>query len=183
MKENLIRDKVNTLIKRCLDCKLQCRSGGVTGYGSLNAKVVLIGEAPDETEADCGIPFTGKSGQLLVSALSLFNITRESVYMTNIVKCRPPRNRQPEIIEMSACIKHLYNELYIIQPQTIVLLGATPLFAILNKQSITSNRGVWTMWNGLKVMTTFHPSYCLEGREGWQNHYELFIQDLAKMFS
>ena len=183
MKETLLKDKISIKLKACTNCKLQCRSGGISGYGNPDSKTVLIGEAPGETEVETGIPFTGKAGQLLIQTLNLFGVSRNDVYITNIVKCHPPRNRQPEAIEIGSCIKYLYDELYIIKPSTIVLLGSIALFGILNKQTITSYRGQWTMWYDLKVMPTFHPSYCLEGRDNYKNHYELFIQDLAKVFT
>ena len=123
---------------------------------------MFIGEGPGADEDKDGIPFVGKAGKLMDQALIGLGIKREELYITNIVKCRPPSNRNPEQDELEACLNYLRNQVILIKPQIIVLLGSIALKNILgNEYSITSSRGKWIERKGIYYMPTWHPAALL----------------------
>jgi DNA polymerase len=124
---------------------------------------MVIGEGPGEEEDKQGLPFVGKSGQLLDKILGAAGFSRnENVYIANIVKCRPPENREPEPGERSACLPFLLLQIEFIQPSILVLLGSTALKGLIDPQGkITQARGKWIEWNDFLVMPTYHPSALL----------------------
>ena len=150
-------------IKDCRKCKLcESRTNIVLGTGNKQAKIMFIGEGPGADEDQQGIPFVGKAGKLMDEALRALEIKREDLYIANIVKCRPPQNRNPEQEEINACIDYLRCQVKLVKPEIIVLLGNVALKAILgNEYSITSARGKWIEKNGIKYMPTFHPAALL----------------------
>ena len=122
----------------------------------------MIGEGPGADEDKEGIPFVGKAGQLMNKALIGLGINREELYIANIVKCRPPSNRVPEQDEAEACLDYLRNQVVLIKPKIIVLLGSTALKNILGKEyGITSQRGKWIEKKGIYYMPTWHPAALL----------------------
>lgn len=129
----------------CKKCKLcQNRTNIVFGTGNKNAEVMFIGEGPGADEDREGEPFVGKAGKLMNEAFKGLGIKREEVYIANIVKCRPPSNRVPEEDEAVACLNYLRNQVILVKPKIIVLLGSTALKNILGKEyGITSTRGKW----------------------------------------
>ena len=130
--------------------------------GNPNAKVMFIGEGPGGDEDKQGVPFVGKAGQLMNQAFKGLGIKREKVYIANIVKCRPPNNRNPLKEEAEACLDYLRNQVMLVQPEIIVLLGSVALKNILGDQyGITSSRGKWIEKKGIKYMPTFHPAALL----------------------
>jgi uracil-DNA glycosylase len=134
----------------------------VFGEGDPRADLVLIGEAPGEDEDLSGRPFVGRAGQLLDKILESVEISRDDVYITNIVKYRPPDNRTPKPEEIAASIPLLMEQIRILRPQVIAALGNTPSQYFLNtKEGITKTRGRWHVWNEIKVMPVFHPAYLL----------------------
>lgn len=147
----------------CRACPLaSSRNKVVFGDGALKTKLMFIGEGPGADEDAQGLPFVGKAGQLLTNILKAANIDRKDVYITNIVKCRPPENREPTPEEMIVCDQHLQAQIMLIDPALIVLLGNTPTRWILKtSQGITKIRGKWFEWRGVPVMPMFHPSYLL----------------------
>lgn len=159
----------------CVRCKLhERRTKIVFGEGNPGADLVFIGEGPGADEDATGRPFVGRAGQLLDKIIAAIGLRREDVYISNIVKCRPPGNRTPERDEVATCEQFLFRQLAVIQPRVIVALGAPAFQCILRtKEPITRARGQWRDWNGVKVMPTFHPAYLLrvpeKKREAWED--------------
>ncbi|NLK82934.1 MAG: uracil-DNA glycosylase [Lentisphaerae bacterium] len=145
--------------RRCGLC--DNRNNVVFGEGDPHAKLMFIGEGPGADEDAQGRPFVGAAGQLLTRMISAMQYRREEVYITNIVKCRPPGNRTPVPSEANSCMPYLRRQIELINPKVIVLLGGTPLLHILNLTGITRRRGQWGEYNKIPVMPTFHPSYVL----------------------
>ncbi len=159
----------------CKGCSLSAtRTNVVFGDGSERSKLLLIGEGPGADEAQQGLPFVGRAGQLLTQILTAGGIDRKDVYITNIVKCRPPENRIPTPEEMIICDQHLQTQIMLIDPALIILLGNTPTRWILKtNEGITKIRGKWFEWRGKAVMPMFHPSYLLRNassKEGSPKH-------------
>lgn len=147
----------------CNKCKLcSNRNNIVFGCGNKNADLMLIGEGPGADEDIQGIPFVGKAGKLMNAAFDALGINRDDIYIANVVKCRPPNNRNPEKDEEMACLDYLRNQVILVKPKIIVLLGSVALKAILgNEYSITSSRGKWIEKKGILYMPTFHPAALL----------------------
>jgi len=148
----------------CQACRLsQSRTQVVFGEGNPDARVMFVGEAPGADEDRLGRPFVGKAGQLLDRILESAGIARESVYITNVVKCRPPGNRTPLPDEVKVCTGlWLIPEIEAIRPLVIVPLGSVATqFFLGQKVSITKVRGQWFEWNGIKVFPMFHPAFLL----------------------
>ena len=134
----------------------------VFGVGNKEAEIIMIGEGPGADEDKQGEPFVGKAGQLMNKALTGLGIKREELYIANIVKCRPPSNRVPEQDEAEACLNYLRNQVILVKPKIIVLLGSTALKNILGKEySITAMRGKWIEQKGIYYMPTWHPAALL----------------------
>lgn len=150
-------------INNCNKCKLcNNRTNIVFGCGNKNADVMFIGEGPGADEDLQGIPFVGKAGKLMDMAFEGIGIKREDVYIVNIVKCRPPQNRVPEQDEADGCLNYLRNQVILVKPKIIVLLGSTALKNILGKElSITACRGKWIEKKGIHYMPTWHPAALL----------------------
>ena len=135
----------------------------VVSRGNPLAKLMIIGEAPGAKEEEIGEPFVGRSGKLLDKLLQNAGIDiNQDVYFCNVVKCRPPKNRRPTKIEIQENLPWLYQQIKLVNPSVIVLVGATALEAILKiKSRISTFRGEWIDWEGKLVMPVFHPSYLL----------------------
>lgn len=171
-------DNWEDLEKSILECK-KCRlctnrTNIVFGQGNKKARLMFIGEGPGADEDKQGIPFVGKAGQLMNNAFQALEINREDVYIANIVKCRPQSNRVPEDDEVQTCLNYLRNQVILIKPKIIVLLGSTALKNILGKEyGITAVRGNWMEKNGIKYMPTWHPAALLRDEnkkiEFWQD--------------
>lgn len=161
MYENM--EELQSAIKDCRNCKLcSNRTNIVFGVGNTNSNVMFIGEGPGADEDAQGIPFVGKAGKLMDNAFDIVGINREEIYIANIVKCRPPNNRDPQDDEIDACINYLRNQVMIIKPRIIVLLGRIALQNILGKEyKITSSRGIWIEKKGILYMPTWHPAALL----------------------
>ena len=146
-------------IVNCKKCDLcETRKNAVPGKGIKNAKVMFVGEAPGRTEDSNGEPFVGSAGKKLTEALENAGLTREMVYITNIVKCRPPENRKPNEEERKECRMYLENEFSLIKPKIICLLGNTAYKAILNGDEISKNHGKLVSKDGRSYFITFHPA-------------------------
>ncbi len=150
-------------IVNCNKCKLcNNRTNIVFGCGNKNADVMFIGEGPGADEDAQGIPCVGKAGTFMDMAFEGIGIKRDEVYIANIVKCRPPQNRVPEQDEAEGCLNYLRNQVILVKPKIIVLLGSTALKNILGKElSITACRGKWIEKNGILYMPTWHPAALL----------------------
>jgi len=147
----------------CQRCKLaRGRTQIVFGEGSPQARLMFVGEGPGEEEDLQGRPFVGPAGQLLNRLITKLGLRREEVYIANIVKCRPPKNRDPEADEIAACLPFLVKQIASIQPRVIVTLGRPATQALLGtKAPITKVRGSWQRYQQIPVMPTFHPSFLL----------------------
>lgn len=156
-------EELENKIQNCQNCKLcQGRHHIVFGEGNKQAVIMFIGEGPGADEDSQGIPFVGKAGQLMNKAFQGLEIDREKVYITNIVKCRPPSNRVPEEEEATACLGYLRSQVLLVKPKIIVLLGSTALKNILGKDyGITASRGKWIEQKGICYMPTWHPAALL----------------------
>ncbi|GAA3768044.1 uracil-DNA glycosylase [Terriglobus aquaticus] len=160
----------------CTRCPLAYagRHSIVFADGDPNARLMFIGEGPGADEDEQGLPFVGKAGQLLNNMISAMGLKREQVYIANIVKCRPPKNRVPEPVEANTCSQFLLQQIDIVQPEVIVALGGTAATYLLGvKQSLTSLRGQWFDVRGAKCAVTYHPAFLLrdprQKGEAWKD--------------
>lgn len=156
-------EELENSIINCNKCKLcKTRQNIVFGVGNKEAKIMFIGEGPGADEDRLGEPFVGRAGKLMDMAFQAVGIKREEVYIANIVKCRPPANRNPEEDEAVACLNYLRNQVILVKPEIIVLLGSVALKNILGKEyGITASRGKWVEKKGINYMPTWHPAALL----------------------
>jgi uracil-DNA glycosylase len=147
----------------CTKCRLAgSRKSVVFGVGNPNADLMFIGEAPGRDEDEKGEPFVGRAGQLLTDIIKAMKLTRDDVYIANVIKCRPPENRNPEADELDACRPFIRRQVELIQPKVIVTLGRFGLQSLTEKgYGISAVRGQWLEYNGIKLMPTYHPAYLL----------------------
>ena len=147
----------------CTRCKLhRTRNKIVFGDGSAQARLVFVGEGPGADEDAQGLPFVGRAGKLLTQMIEAMGLQRPDVYICNVVKCRPPGNRQPEGDEVASCSPFLFRQLDVIKPKVIVCLGATAFQTLLqSNRSISHYRGQWLDFRGYKMLPTYHPAYLL----------------------
>jgi DNA polymerase len=147
----------------CTKCRLAgARTQVVFGVGHPNADLMFVGEAPGRDEDLKGEPFVGKAGQLLTDIIKAMKLTRDDVYIANVIKCRPPENRNPEPDELDACRPYIKQQVELIKPKVIVALGKFGLQSLTEKAySITAVRGQWLDYQGIKLMPTYHPAYLL----------------------
>ena len=164
----------------CKRCKLcHGRTHLVFGEGSAKARLVFVGEGPGREEDLAGRPFVGEAGRLLSKIIENgMGLKREEVYICNVVKCRPPQNRDPEADEIEACLPFLKQQLRIISPEVICTLGRIPAQALLSREfRITRQRGRWYSFSEIPVMPTYHPAYLLRNpaakREVWADAQEI----------
>lgn len=172
-------DRLRASFADCDKCGLAAtRTNIVFGSGNANAELMFIGEGPGADEDAQGLPFVGRSGQLLTKMINAMGLSRERVYIANIVKCRPPSNRDPLMEEAQACIGYLRSQIQIINPKIIVCLGSISLNFLLQpegkvKLGISKLRGQWQDFYGYKVLPTFHPAYLLRNpskkKEAWSD--------------
>ena len=154
------------------------RTNVVFGVGNKNAKIMMIGEGPGADEDMQGKPFVGKAGQLMDKAFQALEISRENIYIANVVKCRPPQNRVPEKDEAEACLNYLRNQVILVKPKIIVLLGSTALKNILGEEyGITASRGKWVEKKEILYMPTWHPAALLRD----ENKKIDFYRDLKEV--
>lgn len=160
----------------CTRCPLAYagRHNIVFADGDPNSRILFVGEGPGADEDASGLPFVGKAGQLLNNMIVAMGLQRESVYIANIVKCRPPGNRTPEFVEATTCSQFLLRQIDIVQPQVIVALGTTAATYLLGvRQSLSSLRGHWHESRGAKVLVTYHPAFLLrdprQKGEAWKD--------------
>ena len=156
-------EELEKSIENCKKCKLCTgRQNIVFGTGNKNADIMLIGEGPGADEDRLGEPFVGRAGKLMNMAFDMLEIKREELYIANVVKCRPPGNRNPEEDEAMACLDYLRNQVILVKPKIIVLLGSIALKNILGKEyGITASRGKWLEKKGIWYMPTWHPAALL----------------------
>jgi uracil-DNA glycosylase len=152
-------EKIAEDVRGCPLCKLaRTRKNAVPGEGQISAKIMFIGEAPGRNEDEEGRPFVGAAGRILNDLLKKVGIERSQVFITNIVKCRPPNNRVPKEDELNACRPYLDRQIALIKPKVICILGRTAYSSLLGGSSITANRGKIVVRGGQKYFLTFHPA-------------------------
>ena len=172
-------DEIRRELGDCQRCKLcSGRKTIVFGSGNPRAELVFVGEGPGEEEDLKGVPFVGQAGQLLTKMIEAMKFTRDDVYICNVVKCRPPNNRNPEPDEIAACEPFLKAQLASLQPKVIVALGKFAAQTLLRDDTaITRLRGQWREYQGVALMPTFHPAYLLrkpeEKRVAWMDLQEV----------
>jgi DNA polymerase len=156
---------IEETVSVCKACQLsQTRTNVVVGEGNIHSPIVFVGEGPGEDEDLSGRPFVGRAGQLFDKILESAGFVRKDLYITNVVKCRPPGNRIPYTEEILACSHFLMAQIAIINPQIIVTLGATALNFFING-AITESRGKFFEWKGnIRIFPMFHPSYLLRNQ-------------------
>ena len=161
-KKNELDDYLNS-IKDCLECPLgKTRKNIVLGMGNPNADIVFVGEAPGKEEDLQGFPFVGRSGKLLDKMLASINLSRDDIYILNVLKCRPPDNRDPSKLEIEKCEPYLKEQLKIIKPKLIVALGRISAMTILRtKESLTNMRNKIFDYEGVDFLVTYHPAALL----------------------
>lgn len=152
-------------VTACTACGLhESRTRTVPGQGHPQPEIVFVGEGPGADEDREGLAFVGRAGQLLTKMIEAMGLDREQVFICNVVKCRPPGNRTPELTEMAACLPYLNRQISILKPRVIIALGATALKGLIEipeGTGITKLRGTWQAFGGIDLMPTFHPAYLL----------------------
>ena len=161
-------------VAACRQCALHgARTRTVPGQGSPTPEILFVGEAPGAEEDRAGLAFVGAAGQLLTRMIEAMGLTREEVFIANIVKCRPPGNRPPLPDETQACLPYLKAQIGRLRPKVIVALGASAVKALLDPaEGITRLRGRWHRCEGIDVMPTFHPAYLLRTPSAKQDAWE-----------
>jgi DNA polymerase len=176
-------DQIRRELGDCQRCKLcSGRKNIVFGTGNPRAELCFVGEGPGEQEDLQGVPFVGPAGQLLTKMIEAMGYHRDDIYICNVVKCRPPNNRNPEPDEVAACEPFLRAQLQAVQPKAIVALGKFAAQTLLRDSTpITRMRGQWREYQGIQLMPTFHPAYLLrspaEKRKAWED-----LQQVMKLF-
>ena len=177
MKQKLEKVKQNVI--KCTKCELSnTRNNSVPGKGNFKSDVIFVGEAPGKNEDNKGEPFIGIAGKKLSIALENAGITRDQVYITNIVKCRPPKNRVPTIIERDTCKNYLKKEIEIIEPKIICILGNTAFNSLLEGKEIIKFRGKVVRKNNQLYFLTIHPAATIYN----QKLINLLKKDMKKLF-
>jgi len=168
-------DDLVEAVRTCSACRLALtRKNVVFGEGNPHASLMFVGEGPGAVEDDTGRPFVGPAGELLTRIIGAMGLGREDVYIANVVKCRPPHNRDPEPDEVEACIGYLRAQIRAVNPRVIVTLGRVASHALLGETTpIGRLRGTFRSYEGVDVMPTFHPSYLLQNpsrkRDVWED--------------
>lgn len=182
-KKSILLEKLYEPYKKCLSCPLGFlgRQNVVFGAGNPDAQFMIIGEAPGKDEDEQGIPFVGRSGKFLTKILTSLGIDRNDIFITNIVKCRPPQNRKPKPIESKTCKDILLiNQINIIQPKVICTLGSSPIEALLEKSvKISEIHGKQMLFNSIIIIPTYHPAYVMRTRKKLPS----FIDDIQAAYS
>ncbi len=176
-------DAVRAELGDCQRCNLSReRNSIVFGVGNANAELVVVGEGPGREEDAKGEPFVGEAGRLLDRILLAMGLQRSDVYICNVVKCRPPNNRDPQPDEIAACEPFLQKQLVAIRPKVIVALGKFAAQTLLqNKIPISKMRGHWNAYHGIPLMPTYHPAYLLRNPLGKREVWEDVKQVMKKL--
>ena len=180
-------ENIRLVVEECRKCKLaNTRTHPVPGEGDYNTGLMFIGEAPGYDEDQQGRPFVGRAGKLLTDIIKAMGMTREEVFIANVIKCRPPDNREPMNDEITACSPYLFHQIAIIKPKVIVTLGrysSVTVLGIQEQMKMSDLRGRFFTFQGIKVMPTYHPAYLLRNEKDkklvW-NDMKLVLQELGK---
>lgn len=172
-------EEIRQKVAECTSCNLcKTRTRSVPGKGNFQSEVIFIGEAPGRNEDIQGEPFVGIAGKRLTSALEKAGISRDSIYITNVVKCRPPNNRVPSVLERDTCIEYLKQEISIIKPKIICVLGNTAFNSILGGSEITKYRGKIVRKKEQLYFLTVHPAATIYNQE----LIKILDSDIEKLF-
>ena len=171
---------LNELHQKCQNCQKcelhQTRTNCVFGVGNENATLMFVGEAPGEQEDLSGTPFVGRAGKLLDKYLELVGIDRDKVYIANMLKCRPPKNRDPKEEEQDMCIEYLREQVKIIRPKMIVCLGRISAMRLIRPDyKITKEHGIWVKKGDFEMTAVYHPSLLLRGNVTYK---EQMLEDM-----
>lgn len=184
--DNLSWFELEAAMLHCRSCELcTSRQNVVCGNGHHNARLMFIGEAPGVEEDQQGMAFVGKAGQMLTNMIKAMGFERDSedpnkaVFIADIVKCRPPDNRNPKAEEAQICLPFLKKQIDLLKPQVIVLLGGIALQFLFDIKGINQHRGVWLDYQGIPVMPTFHPDYLLR----FEHQKTFFVEEKRKVWS
>ncbi len=180
---------LTALQERCKDCTAcglhQSRTNVVFGKGNPDSPLLFVGEAPGEKEDRSGLPFVGAAGKLLDHYLQYIGLETEDVYVANILKCRPPKNRDPLPEEEEACIGYLWEQVNIIRPKVLVCLGRIAAKKLIKADfRITAEHGQWFEANGVKIMAVYHPAALLRDprkKEDMVRDFEILAEELKKL--
>jgi len=177
-------ESIRKEIGDCQRCKLAPkRTNIVFGSGNPNAELVFVGEAPGYDEDQQGLPFVGRAGQLLTKIIESINLKREDVYICNVLKCRPPENRNPEPDEVASCNPFLKKQLATIRPKVVCCLGTFAAQTVIKTASpISRLRGQFFDIDGMRVIATFHPAYLLRSPDKKREVWEDMKQIRAELF-
>jgi uracil-DNA glycosylase family 4 len=181
------RNALQDLLKKILVCEkcplARSRTLAVPGEGSATADLMFVGEGPGRDEDIQGRPFVGDAGQLLTKIIQAMGLSREDVYITNIVKCRPPGNRNPHLDEISSCTPYLRQQLELIKPRIIVSLGNVPTKHLLETSSgISALRGQFHTYGDIQIMPTFHPSFLVRNEHNRELRRNVW-EDMKKVMA
>jgi len=175
-------EDIRIAVESCQKCSLcETRTNTVFGAGNENAKLVFVGEAPGADEDKQGVPFVGRAGQKLTQIIEAMGLSREEVYIANVLKCRPPGNRNPLPEEIQKCEPYLIAQLHFIEPKVICALGGFAAQTLLRtEQRISRLRGRFHMYHGIKLMPTYHPAYLLRNprskRDVWEDVQKIMVE-------
>src|SRR5438105_1248886 len=173
-------EQIGAEVRACRLCKLcQTRTVGVPGEGSPNAEIMFIGEGPGFHEDQQGRPFVGAAGQLLTEMLRLIGLRRDEVFITNVVRCRPPGNRDPQPDELSACDSYTQRQIVVLDPRLIVTLGRYSMARFLGPGSMRDLHGRSRDWNGVTCLAMYHPAAIL--RTPTVEMRRLYAEDFGKI--
>ena len=169
-------EEIKTNVVNCTLCKLcYYRKNAVPGRGNLTSKILFVGEAPGRNEDNLGLPFIGFAGKILEESLKKAGFGREDVYITNIVKCRPPNNRVPEKDEINTCLQYLRKEIQMISPAVVCILGATALQSLLNLKNLQKYHGKIITYDNIRYFITYHPAATIYNKD----LRELFFNEIS----
>lgn len=182
--DNRTPAEIESQVRACRLCRLQkLRTNAVPGEGDWSTELMFIGEAPGRDEDTQGRPFVGRAGQLLRKIIAAMKFREDEVYITNVVKCRPPENRVPCRDEVEACWPYLARQIELIRPKVIVTLGKTPTeYFVPGRAAMGDLRGKFGDYRGIPVMPTFHPSYLIRN-EGNREIRRMVWEDMQKVMA
>lgn len=177
-------EELEAKCKACERCPLsKTRTNTVFGTGDRNSPLMFVGEAPGETEDNTGIPFVGRAGKLLDKYFEAVGIERGEVYIANILKCRPPKNRDPEANEQDMCIGYLRDQVRLIRPKMIVCLGRIAAMRLIKEDfRITKEHGIWVRKGDFEMTAVYHPSLLLRGNLKYKEEMLTDMKVIAQKF-
>lgn len=175
--------KIEEEIKKCTKCDLhRFRIQAVPGNGVYNTKIMLIGEAPGKNEDEQGLPFIGQAGKLLEQMLNKIGLSRNDIFITNVVKCRPPENRDPQPTEIQACVPYLFQQIQLLDPKLIILVGKYSVNSVLGiNLKISHLKGRVFIKDNRYIFCTYHPAFVLRNYSLYIDEYIFHFEKIKKV--